>query len=188
VTEPALEQVERPVSDVLAEVVAWCRATAVDPLPESAVPGPNERELRHLAALGGLAAAMADLAGEGKEGASSSMDRWPSSVALWAKSAPPIPPRILQKVRFALESDEDLLAMCYQQLVSARRRRRLGTFFTPPPVVEYMIDIGRRLQAAPANIIDPGAGVGAFTLAALNAWPSTPTGVRDLHGLLACRW
>ncbi|MCM0674003.1 Eco57I restriction-modification methylase domain-containing protein [Micromonospora phytophila] len=85
-----------------------------------------------------------------------------------------------------------MLAEAYQILVSGENRRQLGTFFTPPAIVRYMIDTIRPvLRGRPSHIVDPGAGVGAFTVSARHIWPTSTTISVDLNvvtlGLLAAR-
>ncbi|MBO4161717.1 Eco57I restriction-modification methylase domain-containing protein [Micromonospora antibiotica] len=96
-------------------------------------------------------------------------------------------------VRDSLEKgDEDVLAIAYEYIVSGVNRRQLGTFFTPAPIVRYMVNQSRRLLAGPPRyVVDPGAGVGAFTLAALSAWRRASVTAVDVNvvtlGLLAAR-
>ncbi|MBY8854570.1 N-6 DNA methylase, partial [Saccharothrix sp. MB29] len=70
-------------------------------------------------------------------------------------------------------------------------RRRLGTFFTPPAIVKHMMEICQKLTPKPDHVVDPGAGVGAFTLEALRIWTSASVAAVDLNvvtlGLLAAR-
>jgi len=85
----------------------------------------------------------------------------------------------------------DPLAALYEGAVSGGARRALGTFFTPPEVVEYMLEAASRLVGQPTTIIDPGAGVGAFSLAAARRWPEARIVAVDVNvvtlGLLAAR-
>ncbi|MEV1108944.1 Eco57I restriction-modification methylase domain-containing protein [Micromonospora sp. NPDC049751] len=85
-----------------------------------------------------------------------------------------------------------MLAEAYQILVSGENRRQLGTFFTPPAIVRYMVDaVLAILRERPYYIVDPGAGVGAFTVSARQIWPTSTTISVDLNvvtlGLLAAR-
>jgi adenine-specific DNA-methyltransferase len=145
------------------------------------VPGATKEELKSLAALGGLASA---LVGEVP------ID-WPEDVRRWATSTKPW-------VNFEDSFDAltrleiDPLAEAYTALISAENRRRLGTVFTPTALVTHMITASRRvLGEAPDVVIDPGAGVGAFTLAAAKAFPSARILAADINpvtlGLLGAR-
>ncbi|MHB1810093.1 MAG: methyltransferase [Solirubrobacteraceae bacterium] len=90
-------------------------------------------------------------------------------------------------------SDEtDILAAIYERAVTPRNRRRLGTFFTSPILVEHMLSTGERLiGCTPDVVVDPGAGVGAFSLAAARRWPKARVIAVDVNvvtlGLLAAR-
>jgi adenine-specific DNA-methyltransferase len=84
------------------------------------------------------------------------------------------------------------LAVAYDACISAANRRRLGTVFTPDDVVDYMLDrVEEQLDEEPACVVDPGAGVGAFTLAAARRWPMARIVAVDINvvtlGLLAAR-
>jgi hypothetical protein len=86
----------------------------------------------------------------------------------------------------------DPLGILYHACVSAANRRRLGTVFTPDAVVDHMLSLAeRQLGRAPACVVDPGAGVGAFTLAAVRRWPKAKVLAIDINvvtlGLLAAR-
>ncbi|HWY18594.1 MAG TPA: hypothetical protein VNY27_07775 [Solirubrobacteraceae bacterium] len=64
--------------------------------------------------------------------------------------------------------------------------------FTPTPVVDHMLDLAAAaMDREPVRIIDPGAGVGAFTLAAAKRWPRARVFAVDVNvvtlGLLAAR-
>ena len=161
-------------------VRAWTRSVCPEVLP--AVPGASPDELRELAALGGIAAAL------GHDEAAS----WPDAVARWAFHAPRPPLRVLNLIERAFDAGLDPLALSYNASISAANRRRLGTVFTPDDVVEHMLDlVADQLDVAPAVVVDPGAGVGAFTLAAARRWPTARIIAVDVNpvtlGLLAAR-
>jgi hypothetical protein len=90
-----------------------------------------------------------------------------------------------------LGGGQDVLAVLYEGIVSGRNRRRLGTFFTPASVVNFMLDSAEKMLPRPAVVIDPGAGVGAFSLAAKRQWPMVEVFAIDVNiatlGLLAAR-
>jgi adenine-specific DNA-methyltransferase len=126
-----------------------------------AVPGASVEERTALAAMGGVAATLA-------------RDRsatWPEPVRDWLHRGPTVPPNLVKGLEHELANGSDVLARVYEAIVSGRNRRRLGTFFTPRPVVEFMLDAAEHLLSDPKVVIDPGAGVGAFSLAAKRRWP-----------------
>jgi len=138
-----------------------------------------------LAALGGIASALAD---------PDVRARWPQALQTWAK-APAPPDDLLEDLRGDLRGEitdaDDPLALIYENIVAGANRRHLGTFFTPAPIVEHMISHASDLLPDPEHVVDPGAGVGAFTLAGLGAWPNATVHSIDVNavtlGLLAAR-
>ncbi|KAA6200707.1 N-6 DNA methylase [Streptomyces parvus] len=172
------------------DIISWCHRVADEPLPPSAVPGATLRQRRVLASLGGLAAALTEAATLD----TNTWDRWPHAVASWAKSAPRPPLALVERARTAIEArgQTDVLAHLYERIVAGPNRRHLGTFFTPPPVFDYMIRRTKQvLSDRPDVVIDPGAGVGAFTEGALHHWPESQIHAVDVNivtlGLLAAR-
>lgn len=158
----------------------WASNASTAQLPD--VPGADEDERHLLACLGGVAAA---LAGE-RVGA------WPTPVCSWALAAPRPPEELMEAVREGLGRRVDPLAVLYDACISAANRRRLGTVFTPTPVVNHMIGLtGKYLDRAPAVIVDPGAGVGVFSIAAARRWPNSRVLAVDVNvvtlGLLGAR-
>lgn len=146
------------------------------------MPGADAVERSRLRALGGLVGALA----------SSARARWPIELQRWAGAGPSPPPDLVALVREAMGSTDDALAGIYERAVRPRHRRRLGTFFTSPVLVEHMLNGGERLAGrSPDVVIDPGAGVGAFTLAAARRWPAARIVAVDINlvtlGLLAVR-
>ena len=146
------------------------------------VPGASEIERQRLAALGGLAASIA-------EGVRCD---WDPVIRQWASAGPTPPEEILDATRQALGRDEDPLGALYNACISGANRRRLGTVFTPPGLVEHMLQlVERELSAPPSVVVDPGAGVGAFTIAAVETWPDAQIVASDINpvtlGLLGAR-
>jgi adenine-specific DNA-methyltransferase len=166
---------------VIPSLVAWAATAPSTPLSADHVPGADEDERRALAALGGLARGLV-----GEPGPS-----WPEEVQAWIAAGPDAPKPLLYDVWTALRGGTDVLAGCYEQIVSGRNRRRLGTFFTPPAVVDFMLQRTEAVVGTPSTVIDPGAGVGAFTVAARKRWPTATVIAVDLNvvtlGLLAAR-
>jgi tRNA1(Val) A37 N6-methylase TrmN6 len=162
---------------------AFRRWAAAEPdLPSIEVAGATADEKRRLGALGGIAASVAGKA----------VSRWDERVRAWATAAPAPPDEILESVRLALGRYDDPLAELYNASISAENRRRLGTVFTPTALVEHMLSLTEReLGGAPDVVLDPGAGVGAFTIAAAQTWPNARIVAVDVNpvtlGLLGAR-
>jgi adenine-specific DNA-methyltransferase len=146
------------------------------------VPGASASERDLLGLLGGIATAIAG-------------DRvltWQGPLQDWALASPTPPDDILDATRTLLGLDDDPLAELYNACISASNRRRLGTVFTPPALVEHMLTlVEHELDDPPSVVIDPGAGVGAFTIAAARTWPEARIVAVDINpvtlGLLATR-
>ncbi|MGX7669652.1 Eco57I restriction-modification methylase domain-containing protein [Plantactinospora sp. DSM 117369] len=148
------------------------------------VPGATTEERRRLAALGALAKALAP----------ETYTHWPPALKSWiACATDELDQEMVREVHDALRDQErDIFADVYEQLVSGANRRFLGTFFTPPAIVAYMVEKSKKvMKHTPTHIIDPGAGVGAFTLAAQTEWSASTTVAVDINvvtlGLLAAR-
>lgn len=174
-------------TDVVSQIVKWCRSCRAEPIPPEAVPGTIDRERSLLSALGGVARALPERVGH-------SPDRkdLPAEVQAWLEAAPEPPSLLIEKLVASFSRDSDPLALVYEQIVASPRRRRLGTFFTPTPVLDYMKGIlEARLPVPPRSIADPGAGVGAFSSSALTWWQDIAVHAVDVNlvtlGLLATR-
>lgn len=165
----------------ISRVLAWVKEQGekAAPLSDDDVPGADEVERRELRVLGGLARAL---------GESTGLDysEWPEDVLAWMDSAPTPPRSLVSDILGQLSADDELLGRIYEQLVAGENRRHLGTFFTPTAVLDYM---ERVVASDPATVVDPGAGVGAFTAAALRRWPAAQAHAVDINlvtlGLLA---
>lgn len=174
---------EQPTTlSVAIRVCRWADAQECDALDEHLVPGASSTERARLRALGALVGALA------------SRDRhsWPAEVRTWASDEPKPPDDLVAVVAEAMKSEPDVLAAIYERAVTPRNRRRLGTFFTSPVLVDHMLETGERLAGAPPDVVvDPGAGVGAFSLAAAWRWPEARIIAVDINvvtlGLLAAR-
>lgn len=167
--------------EFVRRLAAWAYAQEVEPLAEDAVPGTTVEERRALSAAGGIARALAG----------PRIEEWPAALRLWAKTAPEPPSDQIDDLGRHADGDTDALAVLYEAIVSGRNRRRLGTFFTPAPVVDFMLDTAEGLLGCPRVVIDPGAGVGAFSIAAKRRWPTADVYAVDVNvatlGLLAAR-
>lgn len=191
-------QIEVPLSEspegaqavvelLASDVARWCRKVAAEPLPPAAVPGANDKERSQLAALGGLARAMAQRTGQ--ENVSRTL---PADVRSWLAEGPEPPLELTNRLLACIDATVDPLALIYEKIVAGHRRRQLGTFFTASSVMAYIKNVlASALQTAPSTVVDPGAGVGAFTTAALDWWPNARVHAVDVNlvtlGLLAVR-
>jgi adenine-specific DNA-methyltransferase len=158
----------------------WAGHLTPGVVPE--VAGADPSELSFLAALGGLAA---EIGGD-------HLDRWPEPCRLWARSGPTPPAELVEEVGIELGAHADVLAALYNACISAKSRRRLGTVFTPRAVVDHMVGlVDAELPEGPSVVLDPGAGVGAFSISAARRWPSARAVAIDINpvtlGLLATR-
>ena len=168
---------------LVRQILKWASAEAAPTLAPEAAPGTTDRELELLAALGGLASVVSKRAG-------STGSTVPVEVSDWWDAAPCPPNDLADKVCRALHSGRDLFGELYTAAVSMSSRRRLGTVFTPPMVTEHMLARCEEYGVVPAAVVDPGAGVGVFTLDAATRW-QVPVFAVDLNvvslGLLAAR-
>ena len=168
----------------IVEIVQWCGSVDATGLSVDAVPGASDEELRRLGALGGVARAIAK-----HENIDTS--QLPTEVQAWLRNGPEPPSELVERLTHDRDDQVDPLALLYEQLVSARSRRDLGTFFTPHLMINYMTDVLAGNHEFPSNVVDPGAGVGAFTAASLRLWPSAQVHAIDINlvtlGLMAVR-
>jgi len=144
-----------------AELRAWLSTHMGDPIAENLVPGTSEDERRMLAALGGIARSLAG----------HSNAHWPDAIREWLEDGPNPPVAIVEGLRSLGNAQADLLGSTYERVICAPNRRRLGAFFTPPTVVQFLLERGQQLVGSPAVVIEPGAGVGAIALSASLRWP-----------------
>ncbi len=93
-----------------------------------------------------------------------------------------IPATVRDSFRQLLKSDPvSSLATIYAQTVSAPNRRALGTFFTPRLEAASMVQEYAQRFAAPASVVDIGAGVGVFSEAASIQWPNASISAIDVN-------
>ena len=179
------EGVKKPIDVVLGWLLT---PSEVEPVPEMWVPGAKVDERARLTALGGLVNA---LVGRDDSGEPSRAFSEPD-LRRWLAGGPRPPEDvILAGKRLLAEDREDGLARVYASVVSAASRRTLGTFFTSPSWVNWMIDRWSETHDTPAAVVDVGAGVGIFTTAAAWRWPGAQVWSVDINpitlGLLALR-
>jgi adenine-specific DNA-methyltransferase len=168
-------------ASVVDRVVDWATSVRCEPLGADLVPGASRAERQSLAALGGLTCG---LIGSGRS-------QLPEPLHCWLEGVSPAPTQLVAAVKRQMNKPDDVLASIYERLVSGTSRRRLGTFFTPPSVVKFMVQQAHRMLPNPSQVLDPGAGVGAFTVAAARRWPKAAVVAIDTNvvtlGLLAAR-
>jgi len=77
--------------------------------------------------------------------------------------------RLQSKLWAAVEALEktpgDVLGRFYEELVPQEERRKLGEFYTPKPIAEFMVAWAVRDESA--EVLDPGAGSGTFLVEAV---------------------
>jgi adenine-specific DNA-methyltransferase len=149
----------------------WIRKVDTSRCPPCAVAGASDSEGRHLAALGALARAIS-----GPPAAS-----WPFAVRVWMSNSVSPPEALVRSIRSAMKAGLDPLGDLYLRVVSQKSRRTLGTFFTPSPVLDWMIANAAEVIGTPHRVVDPGAGVGAFSLAAAKRWPQAEILAIDIN-------
>jgi hypothetical protein len=165
----------------MTQVEAWLAGVKCAPLGHRLVPGTNHDERRRLAALGGLVRhILGDIPPD-----------WPEALQVWAQDGPSPPSEVVAEATTRLAGSTDWFAAVYEQVVAGPNRRRLGTFFTPPNVVEFMLERASAVLPEPRTVVDPGAGVGAFSVPAASRWPDATVQAVDVNvvtlGLLAAR-
>ena len=152
-------------------ILQWVRSAHAVPLASDLVPGTTVQQRTYLAVAGGLVASLVPR---------QQVTAWPEALQGWLANAPKPPRRVTESLSRAIRHDPDLFAHVYCALVAGRQRRRLGTFFTPRPLVEFMLDNVTGAEDR-ATLVDPGAGVGAFALAAAARWPSVSVVAVDVN-------
>ena len=171
------------------EVQEWLDGNGTDQVDPAVVPGPNARERRRLASLGGLTRSL--LKSSPAVGLERQLVELPG-LKEWLDLGPTAPDTVVSAAQSLLAAPgEDALARMYTSAVSAANRRRLGTFFTPQAEVEQMLSAWDGLGVRPRTVVDVGAGVGIFTLAATKRWPDAQVHAVDVNpvtlGLLGLR-
>lgn len=159
----------------------------VEPVPPEWVPGASESERLRLAALGSLVNSLVG----GADADSRSAFAAPKLQTWLSERLSPPEEVLLAAEQVLIDDKTDWLAQIYGRIVSGPSRRTLGTFFTPPSEVDWMISRWADSQGSPAAVVDVGAGVGIFTTAAARRWPAAQVWSVDVNpitlGLLALR-
>lgn len=167
----SLQQPSPELASAIDRVAAWTTRYTGPLLRASAIPGTTEHERRRLSALGSVLRSLA--LGDDPT--------WPGDIRAWIEGSPPAPADVAQDLQAILHADPSLLALLYENLVSSVSRRRLGTFFTPTGIVDFLLSRAEALLGPPGMVIDPGAGVGAITIAARRRWRSVPVKAVDVN-------
>ncbi|AVT08571.1 SAM-dependent methyltransferase [Paracidovorax avenae] len=92
---------------------------------------------------------------------------------------------LLAAVVAAVQAGEDPLGNAYCALNSPEARRGRGQTFTPDSVVEGMLTWVRRQRKSIVRLVDPGAGSGRFTLAALRMYPKAEAVAAEMDPTVA---
>ena len=78
---------------------------------------------------------------------------------------------LLTLLRFDFrELEGDLLGELYQQYFDPETRKALGEFYTPPAVVEFMLDELEYTGQGNLRLLDPATGSGTFIISALRRY------------------
>jgi adenine-specific DNA-methyltransferase len=77
----------------------------------------------------------------------------------------------LDSILACIRHGEDPLGQAYCRIKNAAARRDAGQTFTPPDIVATMLAWARSQGRKITRIVDPGAGTGRYTRAALQAFP-----------------
>jgi len=85
----------------------------------------------------------------------------------------------------AVQAGQDPLGDAYCRINSPESRRGRGQTFTPDFVVQGMLTWVRRQRKVVARVVDPGAGSGRFTLAALRAFPKAVAIAAEMDPIVA---
>lgn len=127
----------------------------------------NELELVRLAvALGAATGTTGDLTADEE------------ALVVASEIMPPPSPEVVDAARTAVQSGTDPLGDHFTRLRSAAARRDDGAFYTPPALVEPMVDwaVGNR----PVRVVDAGTGSGRFALAIARRLPGAEVVAVDL--------
>lgn len=93
--------------------------------------------------------------------------------------------QLLSWVLAEVQAGRDPLGDAYCKLHSPAERRDRGQTFTPPIAVDSMVAWAKRQRKAVVRIVDPGAGTGRYTLAALRAFPKATAVAVELDPVVA---
>lgn len=95
----------------------------------------------------------------------------PQELSLLPEGTRTVSAKTLTELRKQIRAGGDPLGARYCQLRNAEQRRPSGQTFTPESIVTTMVDWAADRSSHYARIVDPGAGSGRFTFAALSRFP-----------------
>ena len=127
------------------------------------MPGPDPAS--PLASEAGLVGAALALGASGIPG-------WSARESALVRDLDPPAPRgeALREVRALIDEGADPLGDAFCRLRSPERRRPDGATYTPPAIVESMVEWAAG-DSPPGRVVDPGAGSGRFAVAAGRRFP-----------------
>ncbi|RII94874.1 hypothetical protein [Clavibacter californiensis] len=157
----------RNIAGAVAVVMSWIDEQSSAPVPPTWVPGASARERQALASLGGAVHSYWASTGRTPEWISA----W-DDIQEWLTDGPKAPASVTSAIALLAASGPDAIARLYDSAVHAAARRHLGTFFTPSAEARWMVKRWTSTFGSPDAVVDVGAGVGVFTVAAHEAWPS----------------
>lgn len=101
---------------------------------------------------------------------------WPDALRTWAERGPRPPADVLHDARTLMDGSGDWFATVYEHVVAGPNRRRLGTFFTPPGVVDLMC-VSCSLARGPKRVMVRGCdgGCGSPSSGRSRSWRSPRT-------------
>ena len=79
--------------------------------------------------------------------------------------------------------ESDFIGRIYEKLIPANERKRLGQFYTPPGIVDFITRL--TIQDENAVILDPGCGSGSFLVRAYHRLRELKGYPREMRGMLA---
>jgi len=95
----------------------------------------------------------------------------PERDVLAALAPEPLTRRERTALRTQIKDGADPLGDAFCTLRSPETRRPLGATYTPPAIVDAMVEWAAAESPTPARVIDPGAGSGRFAVAAGRRFP-----------------
>jgi hypothetical protein len=84
---------------------------------------------------------------------------------------PPADPDAVRALRAQIRGGCDVLGDMFCSLRRPEQRRLSGAIYTPPPIVEAMVQWAKSQPEWPERIVDPGVGSGRFLMSAAEAFP-----------------
>ncbi|MFA0850723.1 Eco57I restriction-modification methylase domain-containing protein [Curtobacterium sp. WHRI 8282] len=157
------------------DFIAWSIAHPQSPVPADWVPGATLQERTRLSACGSLMKTLTHATS------------WKTffsepDIRNWLEEATLLPEELAKPLRNrTVQQSVTEFAFLYSAAMSGPSRRPLGTFFTPQPEAEMMLDLWDGMADPPTNVVDVGAGVGVFTHASLDRWKTAAVTAVDIN-------